>query len=74
MARKADGTKIISARVRPEIEERASRVTQELARRSLGATITVSNALGVIIEKGLDVVEPELGISPKSAAKKTRAA
>lgn len=67
MPRKADGTKIIGARVRPEIEERVAKVTQELGRRSLGATITVSNALGIVIERGLDSIERELRLTPKAA-------
>jgi hypothetical protein len=65
-------TKIVGTRLPTELEQRAQGVARELSRRASGVPVTLSAAMNIIIAKGLDTIEPELGIEAKPAkAKRT---
>lgn len=62
-------TKIVGTRLPVELEARAQCVAKELSRLARGAPITLSAAMNIIIAKGLDTIEPELGIVRTKAKK-----
>lgn len=64
-------TKIVGTRLPVELEARAQQVARELSRLARGAPITLSAAMNIIVAKGLDTLEPELGIDRKAKSTKS---
>ncbi len=74
MAHKIPGTKVTAIRVTDEQEARIKTVRAAISQRAIGASISYTAAVARIIDRGLDAVEAEFGITSKPAAKKTKAA
>jgi hypothetical protein len=73
MSRKIPDSKVTACRLSTSVEQRVQAVAAELSRRAIGAPVTISVAIGLLVSRGLDALEPELGISSKPAAKKSKA-
>jgi hypothetical protein len=67
MPKKIIDTRIVGTRLPVEIDLRAQTVAKELSRRASGVPVTLSAVLHLAISRGLDAIEPELGLTSKSA-------
>ncbi len=65
-------TKIVGTRLPTELEQRAQGVARELSRLGHGVPVTLSAAMNIIIAKGLETIEPELGIDRKTKPSKPK--
>ncbi len=75
MSRKVTDTKIVACRLATEVEQRVQSVAAELSRRAAGAPITVSVVMGILVQRGLAQLEPELGLDSEDVpSTKTTAA
>lgn len=67
MSRKIPDSKIVACRLAIDVEQRVQAVAAELSRRAVGAPVTVSVAMGIIVQRGLAQLEPELSLVPRAA-------
>lgn len=75
MSRKVTDTKIVACRLATDVEQRVQTIAAELSRRAIGAPVTVSVAMGILVQRGLAQVEAELGLDSSTArSTKTTAA
>lgn len=66
MPKKIIDTRIVGTRLPVEIDQRAQAVAKELSRRASGVPVTLSAVLHLAISRGLDAIEPEIGLTPKA--------
>ena len=66
-------TKPVGTRLPVELEQRAQRVAAELSKQARGVPVTLSAALHLIIERGLDAMEIEVGIAKATKPAKLKA-
>jgi hypothetical protein len=60
----------VGARMPPELQQRVAAVANELSRRaSYGVTVSLSGAVNVLVQRGLEMVEQELGLVPAKQSK-----
>ncbi len=63
MSRKIPESRVAGVRLPIDVEQRVSRVAEELSRRAVGAPVPVSTAMAILVKRGLTQLEPELGLS-----------
>ena len=72
MAKKDEpNAKLIGTRFPLEMEKRIQAVTSELTRRAAGVPVTMSGMIHLLVGRGLESIESELGL-PAKASKPTK--